>query len=153
MLIEDELFNEDNPPPPTHSDRWRDCVIRRTTIDAANLEGLSFDGLMEACVVTSSEFYWGLFNCALIARTRFEACRFPATSFRGCTFVDCEFVDCRFELCNMGGDCTIDDCTMAACRFAGCTWTTKGPDCKRDITRTRWLGCAHERCEGFDGMF
>ncbi len=60
---------------------------------------------------------------------------------------------CRFELDNLGGDCTIDDCLMAACRFVDCSWTTRADDGKRDITRTRWLGCTHERCEGFDGMF
>lgn len=152
MLIEDEVFNEDNPPPRAFAPEWRDCVLRRTTLDAADLEGLMFDGIMDGCTVTSSEFYWGCFIGALIARTRFEACRFPATSFRGTTFIDCEFVDCRFDLCNMGGDCTIDDCTLAACRFIGCTWVTKGPDCKPDVTRTRFLACTRERCEGFDGI-
>jgi uncharacterized protein YjbI with pentapeptide repeats len=119
MLIEDELYNADRAPP--QAGGWGDSVIRRSTFDALDLEGLSFDGLMEGCVFTSTEIYWGLFNCALVARTRFEACRFRGTSFRGCTFVDCEFVDCAFELDNLGGDCTIDDCTMAACRFVGCS--------------------------------
>jgi hypothetical protein len=151
MLIEDVLFNEDHPPP--RPSEWRDCVIRRSTFDALDLEGLSFDGLMESCVVTSTEFYWGFFNCALVAGTRFEACRFPATSFRGCMFIDCEFVDCRFDLDNIGGDCTIDDCLMAACRFVGCSWVTKAAEDRPDITRTRWLGCTQERCEGFDGIF
>ncbi|MGE0023867.1 MAG: pentapeptide repeat-containing protein [Hyphomicrobium sp.] len=153
MLIEDELFNEDNPPPGAFAPEWRDCVVRRTTFDAIALEGLSFDGVMESCTLTSSDFYWGFFNCALIAKTRFEACVFPATSFRGCTLVECEFIECRFELCNMGGDCTIDDCVIAASRFVGCTWTTKGPDCKPDVTKTRWLGCTQERCKGFEGIF
>ena len=151
MLIEDALFNEDLAPQPPQE--WRDCVVRRTVFDALELEGLSCEGVMEGCAVMSTEFYWGLFNCALVAGTRFEACRFRSTSFRGCTFVDCEFVDCRFELDNLGGDCTIDDCLMAACRFVDCSWTTRADDGKRDITRTRWLGCTHERCEGFDGMF
>ncbi len=151
MLIEDELYNEDRPPPPPGE--WRDCVIRRSTFDALDLEGLSFDGVMEGCAFTSTGFYWGLFNSALVARTRFEACRFPATSFRGCTFVDCAFVDCRFELDNLGGDCTIDDCIMATCRFVGCLWTAKVVGGTRDITRTRWLGCTHELCKGFEGMF
>jgi uncharacterized protein YjbI with pentapeptide repeats len=151
MLIQDELFDEKHPPP--RSDDWRDGVIRRSTFDAVDLEGLSFDGVMEACIITRAEFYWALFNCALVAGTRFESCRFSGASFRGCTFVDCEFVNCAFGLDNLGGDCTIDDCIMAACRFAGCSWTTKANGGRRDITRTRWLGCTQERCTGFEGMF
>jgi hypothetical protein len=131
MLIEDELFNEDQPPPMRPND-WRDSVIRRTTFDALDLEGLSFDGLMQGCVITSTELYWGFFNCAVVVGTRFEACRFPGASFRGCT---------------------IDDCLMAACRFVDCAWTTKAGDVARDITRTRWLGCTQERCTGFEGLF
>ena len=152
MLIEDELFNEDHPPPMRPND-WRDSVIRRTTFDALDLEGLSFDGLMQGCVITSTELYWGFFNCAVVVGTSFEACRFPGVSFRGCTFVDCNFVECRFDLDNLGGDCTIDDCLMAACRFVDCAWTTKAGDVARDITRTRWLGCTQERCTGFEGLF
>ncbi len=151
MLIEDALFNEDHPPPP--SEDWRDCVMRRSTLDALDFEGLSIDGIIEGCAVTSTEFYWVLFNHALVSNTRFEACRFLGTSFRGCTFVDCEFVDCTFDLDNLGGDCTMDHCIMAACRFVGCSWTTKASDCPRDITKTRWLGCTKERCEGFEGLF
>lgn len=151
MLIEDECFSEDCPLP--SSQDLRDCVIRRSTFDALDLEGFTFDGVMVGCVFTSTKFYWGLFVCAFVARTRFEACHFPSTSFRGCTFVDCEFVDCRFGLDNLGCDCTIDDCVMAACRFDGCSWTTKSPDCTRDITKTRWLGCTQTACEGFDGIF
>ena len=124
MLIEDELFNEDHPPPMRPND-WRDRVIRRTTFDALDLEGLSFDGLMQGCVITSTELYWAFFNCAVVVGTRFEACRFPGALFRGCTFVDCDFVECLFDLDNLGGDCTIDDCLMAACRFVDCAWTTK----------------------------
>jgi hypothetical protein len=130
MLIEDE-FNEDQPPPMRPND-WRDSVIRRTTFDALDLEGLSFDGLMQGCVITSTELYWGFFNCAVVVGTRFEACRFPGASFRGCT---------------------IDDCLMAACRFVDCAWTRKAGDVARDITRTRWLGCTQERCTGFEGLF
>lgn len=151
MVIEDALYNQDHPLPFAPNE-WRDGVIRRSIFDALDLEGLSFDGLMEGCVVTSTEFYWGLFNCALVARTRFEACRFRATSFRGCTLVDCEFVDCRFDLDNIGGDCTIDDCLIAACSFVGCAWIAK-PDCQRDITRARWLACTQERCSGLEGLF
>lgn len=152
MLIEDKLFNEDHAPP-SQAIEWGDGVFRRTTFDALELEGLIFDGVMEACVFTSTEFYWGLFNVALIAGTRFESCRFRSTSFRGCTLVDCEFVDCAFELDNLGSDCTIDDCIVAACRFVECTWIRRAGVATRDITRTRWLGCTQEKCEGFDGMF
>ena len=151
MLIEYAIYNEDHAPP--HPGSWAEQVFRYTTFDALDLEGLNFGGIMERCSVTSSEFYWGLFNTALVANTRFEACRFPGTSIRGCTFVDCEFVDCRFELDNLGGDCTIDDCLIAACRFVGCTWTKKPGVPKRDITRTRWLGCTQQRCTGFEEMF
>lgn len=152
MLIEDALYNEDHPPP-MRPNEWRDSVILRSTFDALDLEGLSFDGVMDGCVITSTEFYWGLFNSALVARTRFEACRFRGTSFRGCTLVDCEFVDCRFDLDNLGGDCTIDDCLIAACRFVAASWATKASDVPRDITRTRWLGCTQERCNGLENLF
>ena len=151
MLIQDESFDEDHLPP--RSDDWRDCIIRRSTFDAIDLEAVSFDGVMEACIIKSAEFYWTLFNCALVAGTRFERCRFSGTSFRGCTFVDCSFVDCTFGLDNLGGDCTIDDCLMAACRFTGCSWISKAADGRRDITRTRWLGCIQDRCTGFERMF
>jgi hypothetical protein len=151
VLIDYETFDEDHPPPSAGS--WGEHVIRGTSFDAVSLEGLNFEGIMERCAFTSGDFYWGLFNTALIANTRFEACRFPGTSFRGCTLVDCEFVDCRFELDNLGGDCTIDDCLIAACRFVGCTWTKKPGAARRDITRTRWLGCTQQRCTGFEEMF
>ncbi len=114
---------------------------------------MTIDGIVDTCVVTSSLLYWVLFNCALVTRTRFEACRFQSGSFRGCTFVDCEFVDCKFDLDNLGSDCTIDDCLMAASRFAGCTWTMRAGAKARDITKTRWLGCTQTDCQGFEGMF
>ncbi|MDX2204948.1 MAG: pentapeptide repeat-containing protein [Hyphomicrobiaceae bacterium] len=151
MLIEDERFDEDHPPQDLAE--WRDIVIRRTAFDALELEGLSFDGVMQSCIFTSTEIYWGLFNCAAVIGTRFEACRFSGTSFRGCTFVDCEFVECTFRLDNLGGDCTIDDCLMAACWFVRCTWIKKADDVPRDITKTRWLGCTQTNCTGFDGLF
>lgn len=152
MLIEDALYNEDSLPPVRPGD-WGDSVVRRTSFDALELEGLIFDGVLENCAFTSIEFYWGLFNVALIAGTRFESCRFRSTSFRSCTLVDCEFVDCAFELDNLGSDCTIDDCLIAATRFVGCTWIKKAGEKKRDITRTRWIGCTQDKCDGFDGMF
>ncbi len=151
MLIEDALYTEDFQPPPPRD--WRDGVLRRSTFDALNLEGLSFEGVMQDCVFTSTEFYWAFLNTALVAGTRFEACRFRGASFRGCTFVDCAFVDCTFDLDNLGSDCTIDDCLMAACRFIGCRWISKPGRVGHDITRTRWLGCTQERCEGLAGVF
>ena len=150
MMIEGELYDADNEPPTSD---WRDAVIRRCTFDGLELEGTTFDGLLENCTFTSTELYWVLFNCAVVANTRFEACRFRSASFRGATFVDCQFIDCKFELDNLDSDCTIDDCLMAACSFAGCTWITKPGDARRDITKTRWLGCTQKSCKGFDGIF
>lgn len=151
MLIEDELYDLDNEPHKPVG--WGDTVYRRCGFDGLDLEGLIFDGLMEGCSFTSCELYWGLFNVALVAGTRFEGCTFRSSSFRGSTFVDCEFVECTFTLDNLGSDCTIDDCTMAACRFVRCEWVKKPAVEKRDVTRTRWLGCTQERCTGFEGMF
>ncbi len=150
MLHEDTMFDPDNEPA---VDQWRDAVIRRCTFDGLEFEGVTFDGLIEGCSFLSSELYWVLFNVAIVANTRFEACRFRSASFRGTTFVDCEFVECTFDLDNLGSDCTIDDCLMAACRFTRCTWLTKAGDTTRDITRTRWLGCSATDCDGFDGIW
>lgn len=152
MLIEDALFNEDCPLPGD----WSDCVVRSTQIDGLVLEGLNFEGIMDRCVVTSTEFYWGTFICALLTRTRFEACRFLGASFRGCTLVGCEFVDCTFALDNLGGDCTLDDCLLASCSFTGSTWIARPGRLDRDgrdITRTRWLACTQSGCTGLEGLF
>ena len=150
MLLEDAHFDVDNVP---DVGQWRDAVLRRCTFDGLDLEGVTFDGLIEACTFMSTELYWVLFNCTVVVKTRFEACYFRSASFRGATFVDCEFVECSFELDNLGSDCTIDDCLMAACTFERCTWVLKAGDAKRDVTQTRWLGCTATGCQGFDGLF
>ena len=153
MLIESEAYDDTNAPP--KPEEWGDTVYRHCTFDALDLEGVIFGGIMDGCAFTGCEMYWAFFNVALVAGTRFEDCTFLGASFRGCTFVDCKFVDCAFALDNLGSDCTIDDCTMAACTFERCEWATKvsRPAGKRDITKTRFLGCTQDDCEGFDGMF
>lgn len=151
MLIEGETFDDDNAPPSPIE--WGDTVFRHCTFEEIDLEGVIFGGIMEGCTFSNSEFYWGLFNVALVAGVRFEECRFRSSSFRGSTFVDCTFKECTFELDNLGSDCTIDDCLMAACAFESCTWTIKQGGDRRDVTRTRWLGCTQRECTGFDGMF
>lgn len=142
MLIEDALFYEDYPLPGD----WSNCVVRSTQIDGLVLEGLTFEGIMDRCVVTSTEFYGGAFIRALLTRTRFEACRFLGASFRVWTFA----------LDNLGGDCTLDDCLLASCSFTGSTWIARPGRLDkdgRDITRTRWLGCTQSACTGLEGLF
>jgi hypothetical protein len=151
VLIDQDAFDETNPPPSPRD--WDESVFRFCTFDSLELEGLSFAGIMQSCTFTSCQFYWGLFNCALLAEVRFVDCSFPSTSFRTVKLVDCTFERCRFELDNLGGDCTISDCLIASTTFDRCHWIAKPSRGKRDITNTRWLGCTQAACTGFDRMF
>ena len=151
MLIEEETFDESHPPPLPAS--WGEHVFRFCTFDGLPLEGLSFDGIMQSCTFTGCQFYWGFFNCALLADVRFVDCTFPGASFRSAKLIACTFERCRFELDNLGGDCTIADCLIVATAFDRCHWIAKPDRGKRDITNTRWLACTQSACRGFEHMF
>ena len=93
MLIENEHFDADNALP----SMLRDDVFRTSTFDGLEIEGVTFDGIIESCQFAICELYWMLFNCTLVAGVRFECCQFRSASFRGATFVECEFVECTFN--------------------------------------------------------
>lgn len=151
MLIDQEAFDQNRPPQSPAS--WGESVFRFCTFDGLALEGLNCGGIVQLCTFTSCRFYWGFFNCALLADVRFVDCTFPGASFRSTKFVDCTFERCRFELDNLGGDCTISDCLVVSTTFDRCHWLTKPGRGQRDITNTRWLGCTQTACSGFEQMF
>jgi uncharacterized protein YjbI with pentapeptide repeats len=151
MLIENEAFDPQSPPPAPGT--WGEAVFRYCTLEGLALEGLSFDGIMQSCTFTSCRFYWGFFNCALLDEVRFVDCTFPGTSFRTARLLDCTFERCSFDLDNLGGDCTIADSTIVSCAFDRCRWIAKPSRGKRDITNTRWLDCRQNACQGFDRLF
>jgi uncharacterized protein YjbI with pentapeptide repeats len=146
MLVENADIDE------TYPRDWGSKVFRYCRFGGVDPEGLNFEGILTYCTLTGCRFYWGLFNCALLAEVRFVDCTFPGTSFRGTSFIACTFERCAFILDNMDGNCTLDNCTLTDCHFIDCTWET-APESERDITGTRFFGCTMSACRGLDGLF
>jgi uncharacterized protein YjbI with pentapeptide repeats len=127
-------------------------VFRYCTFNALSLEGVQVDGILQQSTLTGCDFYWGHFNCALVADVRFVDCVFPGTSFRGARIIASRFEGCRFIPDNLGGEVTFDECLFAGCMFERCEWVVKAV-AKRDVRKTQWLACQRDRCMGFDGLF
>src|SRR4051794_27683930 len=50
---------------------WRGKVFRYCDFHGVNIDGLNFEGIIQSSTLTGCRFYWGLFNCALLADVRF----------------------------------------------------------------------------------
>jgi|GEM_PF-758377 len=96
-------------------------VFKYCSFQDIALEGMQTDAVMLGCKVRSLNWYWGLFNCCLIADTRFESCVFRGTSFSSCRFLNCEFIGCSFEQDSFGGLCQFDDTQWYGGKAAGCS--------------------------------
>lgn len=95
-------------------------VFRYCEIENAVLEGGCFDGVFIDCGFKKVEWYWGLFNLAVLVNCKFEDCTFLGTSFAGCQFVECTFTNCRFAADNLGGSCSNSGSRFFACSVSNC---------------------------------
>jgi fluoroquinolone resistance protein len=139
----------------TDSPLWEDgtiftcCTFRDLTIDGASIDG----GLIQ-CGFQRVDWYWGLFNTAIIAHTKFEDCVFRGCSFRGVEFVDCVFERCRFTRDNLDGTCVFDDCRIVECSFERSEFIAReAPGREPLFTRSRFYGCTQKGSKGLEGLF
>jgi uncharacterized protein YjbI with pentapeptide repeats len=98
-----------------HAEFFRHCQF-----SAASLEGGDFDGVFVACSFKQIEWYWGLFNTAILVDCVFEGCTFRGTSFAGCRMVNCIFRNCRFLSDNLDAPCSAWETSVYGCQFEGC---------------------------------
>jgi uncharacterized protein YjbI with pentapeptide repeats len=99
------------------------------------------------------DWYWGLFNTALLAHTSFTNCIFRGSSFMTCEFVKCQFYGCRFLLDNLGEPCTFDDCVAVDCSFDTCEVVLESPGGRSVFVNSRWYGCRQNDSIGMEGLF
>ncbi|WP_036284449.1 pentapeptide repeat-containing protein [Methylocystis sp. ATCC 49242] len=116
MLIEGCAYDVTTGPP----ESWSDAIFSCSTFRGLEIEGAGIDGALIHCALENVDWYWGLFNAALVARTDFTKCVFRGCSFRGVDFAQCRFEGCRFVNDNLGGSCIFDDCRLVECVFEGC---------------------------------
>lgn len=76
------------------------------------------------CTFRDTEFYWSLFNTALVYHCAFENCTFLGASFPGSYFVRCSFKNCQFKPNNLGRDCSFEGSQWFDCEQSGCTGLT-----------------------------
>ena len=148
MLVEETTFT-----PQTAAPVWRETVFRFCEFEDLSMDGDSVEGALLWCRLKNLEWYWGLFNAAVIAQTKFHGCTFRGTSFRSCQFVECEFEGCRFILDNLASECTFADCSFVECRFDECEFVLDSPSGRPVFSNTRWYGCAQARCTGLAAQF
>lgn len=150
MLIEGKEYDETTGPPAV----WNDVIFSCCGLRGLEIEGHGIDGALIYCALERVDWYWGLFNAALVARTTFRDCVFRGCSFRGVDFVDGRFENCRFVTDNLGGACDFDDCRLVECVFEGCDVAPETrPGRESVFTRTRFYGCAQRRSRGLEGAF
>ncbi len=150
MLVEDREFDATTGPP----ESWKDAIFSCATFRDLEFEGAGVDGALLYCALERVDWYWGLFNAALIARTNFKDCVFRGCSFRGVDFVECKFERCRFVKDNLGGTCVFDDCRFVECAFDNCEIIPETrPGREPVFTRSRFYGCAQTRSKGLEGAF
>lgn len=99
---------------------WSDNVFRYCDFVHINTEGGDVDSVFLNCTFQNCEWYWGLFNLAVLVQVKFTNCTFRGTAFSGSKFVECEFVDCEFTLDNLNGECSFDDVTWYGCVQSNC---------------------------------
>jgi len=136
--------DEDDAPPGE-----ADAIYRFRTFE--NI-AMGVDGALLWSTLDNVDWYWGLFNTAIVAETTFKSCKFRGASFRGVHFVACRFVDCRFALDNRPAACSFDDVTLTECAFVGCV-VEPDPRGRPVFARTRFYGCEQSRSVGMEGLF
>jgi uncharacterized protein YjbI with pentapeptide repeats len=100
---------------------WEDDVYRYCTFASLDLEGKAFEGVLCDCVITSSAWYWGLFNTTRFVAVEFRDCIFRGSAFAGCIFANCRFVNCTFAEDNLSSGCSFTDCQWYSCAQVGCS--------------------------------
>jgi uncharacterized protein YjbI with pentapeptide repeats len=99
---------------------WEEDVFRYCTFSGIELEGKAFGGILSACTVSDSSWYWGLFNLTRFIEVEFRNCVFSGSAFAGCIFAKCSFQGCRFLKDNLNADCSFPDCLWYDCEQEGC---------------------------------
>ena len=94
--------------------------FRYCEFSSASLEGGNFDGVFVSCTFKDIEWYWGLFNTAILVDCRFDNCTFRGTSFSGCRMVECWFKRCRFLRDNLDSSCAASETSVYECRAEDC---------------------------------
>ena len=97
-----------------------DAFFRYCEFSTALLEGGDFDGVYVSCSFKDVEWYWGLFNLAVLIDCTFENCTFRGTSFSGCRIVNCSFKNCRFLRDNLNASCSASDTAVYECQSENC---------------------------------
>lgn len=116
ILVQGEEFTESG----RFASLPTETVFAYCSFEDLEISKPSVEGAIIGCNFTQVEWYWELFNAALISRAVFEDCVFRGCSFRGVDFIDCAFTRCRFALDNLGGACVFDDCRLVGCVFENC---------------------------------
>ncbi|WP_082814482.1 pentapeptide repeat-containing protein [Collimonas fungivorans] len=116
MLFETERFESRLTKPAS----WEDCVFRYCNFADIDSEGGSIDSIFVGCTFENCEWYWGIFNLAILVQVKFKGCTFRGTAFSGSKFVECEFIDCEFTKDNLNGDCSFDDVAWYKCKQNNC---------------------------------
>ncbi|HEX7643531.1 MAG TPA: pentapeptide repeat-containing protein [Burkholderiaceae bacterium] len=106
---------------------WTDHFFRYCNFKHISSEGGDIDSVFIGCTLEDCEWYWGLFNGAVLVNVKFKSCTFRGTSFAGSKFVECEFHDCVFTKDNLNGDCS----------FNG----------------VKWYNCIQKNCRGLEEEF
>lgn len=149
MLIEGREFDATTGPPQS----WNEAIFIYSAFRGLEIEGLGVGGALLYCELERVNWYWGFFNTALIAHTRFVDCVFYGCSFRSVDFIKCRFERCRFVKDNLGGACVFDDCRLVECVFENCEIA---PETRKDrepvFTRSRFYGCARSGGRGFENI-
>lgn len=139
MLIEGVEYDRKFLPPAA----WdSDTIFLYCSFTGLQLDGPSVDGAMVRCTIERVDWYWGLFNTALVAHTAFKDSVFRGTSFRGVDFVSCTFERCRFVRDNLDVSCTFSDCTLTECTFSDCEFVPETrPEREPLFGNVRFYGC------------
>jgi uncharacterized protein YjbI with pentapeptide repeats len=151
MLIEHQEFNRENGP--SRSSLWEDAVFRRCNFSQLEIDGQMIGGALLGCELRGLDWYWGLFNTALLAHTSFKNCIFRGSSFAGCEFVQCQFDDRQFALDNLRGPCSFEDCMVIESTFNRCEIIVDEQARQICFVNSRWYGCKQNDCSGFEGLF
>ena len=104
-----------------------DEFFRYCEFSSASLEGGNFDGVFVSCAFKNIEWYWGLFNLAILIDCKFENCTFRGTLFSGCRIIECSFKSCHFLRDNLNRACEAVEASV--------------------------YGCSAEDCQGFHALF
>lgn len=100
---------------------WEEGSFKYCTFRKLDIEGGGLGGVLVGCVFEDSQWYWSLFNTAVLVKVEFKNCVFRGVSFAGCSFTECKVVDCSFVKDNLDRDCRFDECRWYACTQSGCT--------------------------------